>query len=110
MIYNAFCELMLKNIWSGVKLMANIKSAKKRIRVLDKKTARNKRVNGRIKDLIKDFDAALLSDDIALAEEKLHLLEKKIDQAAAKGTMHKNTASRKISRLTQRFNAVKAAQ
>jgi len=93
-----------------VKLMANIKSAKKRIGVINKKTARNKRVNVRIKDLIKDFDAALLNDDIDLAGEKLHLLEKKIDQAAAKGAMHKNTASRKVSKLTQRFNAVKAAQ
>ncbi|HKK95742.1 MAG TPA: 30S ribosomal protein S20 [Anaerovoracaceae bacterium] len=90
--------------------MANIKSAKKRIGVINKKTARNKRVNVRIKDLIKDFDAALLNDDIDLAGEKLHLLEKKIDQAAAKGAMHKNTASRKVSKLTQRFNAVKAAQ
>lgn len=90
--------------------MANIKSAKKRIRVIDKKTARNRRVNGRIKDLTKDFDAALLNDDLTLAEEKLNVLEKKIDQAAAKGTIHKNTASRKISRLTKRFNAVKAAK
>jgi small subunit ribosomal protein S20 len=90
--------------------MANIKSAKKRIRVIDKKTARNRRVNGRIKDLTKDFDAALLNDDLTMAEEKLSVLEKKIDQAAAKGTIHKNTASRKISRLTKRFNAVKAAK
>ncbi|MBK5253841.1 MAG: 30S ribosomal protein S20 [Peptostreptococcaceae bacterium] len=90
--------------------MANIKSAKKRIKVLDKKTARNKRVNNRIKDLTKEFDLAIENNDVELAGEKLQALEVKVDQAAAKGTMHKNTASRKISRLTKRFNAVKAAQ
>jgi|LSQX01.3.fsa_nt_gb small subunit ribosomal protein S20 len=95
---------------SGVKLMANIKSAKKRIKVLDKKTARNKRVNNRIKDLTKEFDTALANSDVELAGEKLDALEIKVDKAAGKGSMHKNTASRKISRLTKRFNAVKAAK
>ena len=46
----------------------------------------------------------------SLAEEKLRLAEKKLKQAAAKNTISKNAASRKVSRLTKRFNAAKAAK
>ena len=75
--------------------MANIKSAKKRIRVIDKKTARNRR-------------AAIEAGDMEKAKADLALAEKKLMQAAAKGTIHKNAASRKVSRLTQRFNKANA--
>ncbi len=90
--------------------MANIKSAKKRIRVIDKKTARNRRVKEHIKTAIKDFEAALASGDMEKAAEKLTLAEKKLMQGAAKGTINKKAASRKVSRLTIRFNAAKAAK
>ena len=90
--------------------MANIKSAKKRIRVIDKKTARNKRVKGHLKDVLKAFDAALEEGNFELAEEKLRLAEKELKQAAPKNTISKNAASRKTSRLTKRFNAAKAAK
>lgn len=90
--------------------MANIKSAKKRIRVIDKKTARNRRVKEHIKTAIKDFEAALASGDMEKAAEKLTLVEKKLMQGAAKGTINKKAASRKVSRLTIRFNAAKAAK
>ena len=83
--------------------MANIKSAKKRIRVIDKKTARNRRVKGHLKAVLKNFEAAL-------AEEKFRLAEKKLMQAAAKKTISKQAASRKTSRLAKRFNAAKAAK
>ena len=83
--------------------MANIKSAKKRIKVIDKKTARNKRVKGHIKSILKDFDLAIATGNLEEAKAKLALAEKKLMQAASKGTLHKNTASRKISRLTQQF-------
>ena len=88
--------------------MANIKSAKKRIRVIDKKTARNRRVKGHIKAILKAYDAALEAGDMELAKEKLALAEKKLMQAAAKRTIHKNAASRKVSRLTKRFNKANA--
>ncbi|MGF6376614.1 small subunit ribosomal protein S20 [Clostridiales Family XIII bacterium PM5-7] len=89
--------------------MANIKSAKKRIKVIDKKTARNRRVKEHLKAILKNFDRALEANDLTVAAEKLALAEKKLMQAAAKGTLNKKTASRKVSRLTKRFNAAKAA-
>ncbi|NLP30896.1 MAG: 30S ribosomal protein S20 [Clostridiales bacterium] len=88
--------------------MANIKSAKKRIKVISRKTAVNRRVKSHLKEIIKSFDKAILDNDYALAEENLKLAEKKLMQAAAKGTIHKNTASRKVSRMHKRFNSAKA--
>lgn len=91
----------------GEKHMANIKSAKKRIRVIDKKTARNRRIKNHLKTVLKDFEAALAEGNMETAGEKLKLAEKKLMQAASKGTIHKNTASRKVSRLTKQFNNAK---
>ena len=90
--------------------MANIKSAKKRIRVIDRKTARNKRVKDHVKTALRNFDDALVEGDMDAAAEKLVVAEKKLMQAAAKGTLNKKAASRKVSRLTKRFNAAKAAK
>ena len=86
--------------------MANIKSAKKRINVIRVKTNRNKRVKARMKSVFKDFDAAILNGDIDEAKLCLAKAEKKLMQAAAKGTIHKNTASRKVSRMTMRYNSI----
>ena len=86
--------------------MANINSAKKRIKVIRFKTNRNKRVKSRLKDVFKGFDTAIANGDIDEAEALLAKAEKKLMQAAAKGTIHKNTASRKVSRMTIRFNTV----
>ena len=58
--------------------MANIKSAKKRIKVIDKKTARNKRVKDHVKEALRQFDEAVVSGDMNVAAEKLTLAEKKI--------------------------------
>ncbi len=88
--------------------MANIKSAKKRIKVINRRTAVNRRVKGHLKDVIKEFETALAEGDMATAKEKLALAEKRLAKAAARGTMHKNAASRKISRLTKRFNQANA--
>ena len=90
--------------------MANIKSAKKRIRVIDKKTARNRRVKGHLKDVLKSFDAAIEAGDMEQAKADLALAEKKLMQAASKGTISKNAASRKTSRLAKKLNAAKAAK
>lgn len=88
--------------------MANIKSAKKRILTIEKKTARNKRVKEHLKDELKSFDVALKAGDADLTKEKLIIAEKKLKKAAAKGTIHKNAASRKVSRLAKRFNKSQA--
>ena len=90
--------------------MANIKSAMKRIRVFDKKTARNRRVKNHLKAALKNFEAVLAEGNIEAAEEALRLAEKKLMQAAAKNTISKQAASRKTSRLTKKLNAAKAAK
>jgi small subunit ribosomal protein S20 len=83
--------------------MANIKSAKKRIGVIQTKTNRNKRVKSHLKETLKSFDNAVLSEDKDKAKEALIMSEKKLMQAASKGIIHKNAASRKVSRLNARF-------
>lgn len=88
--------------------MANIKSAKKRISVISKKTAQNRVVKNNLKAIIKNFNKAIAAGDLKVAEEKRNLAEKKLMQAAAKGVMHKNTASRKVSRMTLALNKAKA--
>ena len=88
--------------------MANIKSAKKRIRVIDKKTARNIRVKNHIKEAEKAFLAAVESGDVEETKKAFQHAEKKLMQAAAKGTFHKNTVSRKISRFERKLNALDA--
>ena len=88
--------------------MANIKSAKKRITVIEAKTAKNKRVNARISEAEKDFDKALAEKDFAKAEEKRALSEKKLMQAVAKGVVTKNAASRKVSRMQIALNKAQA--
>ena len=90
--------------------MANIKSAKKRISVIDKKSAINRRIRNHLKAVLQAFEAAMAEGNLEVAAEKLHLAEKKLMQAAAKGTISKHAASRKVSRLTKRFNAAKAAK
>ena len=88
--------------------MANIKSAKKRIKVIDKKTARNARIKHHVKEAEKAFMTAVAKGDVAEAEKTFAVAEKKIMQASAKGTMHKNTAARTVSRLNRRLNNLKA--
>jgi len=87
--------------------MANIKSAKKRIKVIDKKTARNIRVRNHVKEAEKAFLAAIAEGDVVKAEAAFKLAEKKYMQAAAKGTYHKKTAARKVSRFESKLNALK---
>ena len=88
--------------------MANIKSAKKRIKVIDKKTARNIRVKNHIKEAEKAFLAAIESGDTEEAKKAFQHAEKKLMQAAAKGTFHKNAVARKISRFEKKLNALSA--
>ena len=84
--------------------LANIKSAKKRINVIETKTLRNKKIKSKLKTIIKKFDAAVASGDKAAAEAQLKVCTSEISKAASKGILHKNTASRKISRLAAAYN------
>lgn len=83
--------------------MPNIKSAKKRVIVNQTKAQRNKSANTALKTAIKKANAAIEAnaDNKALAVKEA---EKKIDQAAAKGLIHKNNAARKKSALAVKLN------
>ncbi len=86
--------------------MANIKSAKKRIRTIEKRTLRNKMIRSRVKTSIKKVEAAIAGGDKAAAQAALQNAISEISKAASKGVYHKNTASRKIARLTKAVNKV----
>ncbi len=86
--------------------MANIKSAKKRILVSRKRAARNKSIRSKVKTLIKKVDAAVAENDKATATVALKVAIAEIDKAAGKGIYHKNTASRKKSRLALAVNRI----
>ena len=88
--------------------MANIKSAKKRVLVIAKKSAQNRVVKNNLKAVIKNFYKALEAKDFVKAKEKLALSEKLLKKAASKNVIHKNAASRKVSRMTIAFNKAKA--
>jgi len=87
--------------------MPNIKSAKKRVKVIQTKTLQNKATNSALKTILKKADAACAGT----AADKATVVTvaiKKVDQAAAKGLMHKNRAARKKSQLALKLNAAKA--
>lgn len=84
--------------------MANIKSAKKRILVNQKKAARNKSIKSGVKTAIKKVHAAIDANDKAAASAALTAATSVIGKATTKGVYHKNTASRKVSRLAQAVN------
>ena len=86
--------------------MANIKSAKKRILVTEVRTLRNKSIKSKVKTLIKKVEAAIAAKDKAAAEAALKVAISEISKATSKGVYHKNTAARKISRLTIAVNKI----
>ncbi len=83
--------------------MPNIESAKKRVVVSRIRNERNKQVKTNMKSVIKKAEAAI-ANNAADKEEAVKLAIKKIDQACAKGILHKNCASRKKSKLTGKLN------
>ena len=84
--------------------MANIKSAKKRIKVTQAKTLRNKMAKSALKTSIKKSETAIVAGNVDEAKVILGSTIKSIDMAASKGMIHKNVASRKKSRLTLKLN------
>lgn len=88
----------------GVNLLANIKSAQKRILVTARQTARNRMIKSQLKTAIRRFEEALAAENYEEAKTRLRFVEKKLHQAAAKGTIHKANAARKVSRLTKKLN------
>ena len=86
--------------------MPNIKSAKKRVLVNATKQARNKSANSALKTALKKANAAIEAN-AGNKDEAVKLAVKKIDQATAKGLLHKNNAARKKSALVTKLNASK---
>ena len=84
--------------------MANIKSAKKRILTAQTRNERNKAIKSKVKTYVKKVDAAVAAGDKTAAEAALLAATSEIDKACKKGIYHKNTASRKVSRLAQAVN------
>jgi small subunit ribosomal protein S20 len=86
--------------------MANVDSAKKRIRQTEKRTARNKHVKTTVRTLVKKVRSALASGDKAAAKSALADAVQRIDQAVVKGVYHKNAGSRYVSRLSAQVGAL----
>jgi small subunit ribosomal protein S20 len=84
--------------------VAQTLSAKKRIRQNETHRARNRWRKAQIKDAVKDFESTLRTGDKDKMAEALKACYKKLDQVAAKGTLHKNTAARNKARLTKAMN------
>ena len=87
--------------------MANIKSAIKRIGTTKKETLRNKAVKTNVKTTIRKFETALDKGNLDEARELLQVVDKTLKNAASKNVIHKNAASRRLSRLTKKLNKVK---
>lgn len=105
-IYDTIIKANLRLILrGGAKLMPNIKSAKKRVKVIEKKTLRNNKIKSAYKTAMKKFEIAVSNGD---NESKKLFLEatKKVDQACSKGIIKKNSAARKKSKLSKLMNTV----
>ena len=86
--------------------LANIKSAKKRILVTETKAARNKAIKSKVKTAVKKVETAVAEKNVEAAKAALHTAIVEISKAGSKGVYHKNTCSRKISRLTKAVNGI----
>ena len=84
--------------------MPNIKSAKKRVIVTKTKTMQNKIFKTQLKNDIKKYQAAVAEGNAEAAQATYKAAVKKIDQAAARGIIHKNAAARKKSQFTKALN------
>lgn len=87
--------------------MANIKSSKKAIKVIAKKTENNHELKARVRNCIKNCDKAIMAGDKETAQKLLADVQKYIDKAFSKGLIKRNTADRQKSRLTQKVKGMK---
>ena len=86
--------------------MANTSSAKKAVRKIERKTAVNRSRRSQMRTFIRKVEEAIASGDAAVAKTALASAEPIMMRAAQKGIVHKNTASRRISRLTARVKSL----
>jgi small subunit ribosomal protein S20 len=90
--------------------MANTKSAKKANRVIGRRTAVNKSRRSRVRSTWRGVEEALAAGDAKAAATALKQAESETMRAVTKGVLHKNTASRKVSRLAKRIGALSASK
>ena len=88
--------------------MPNIKSAKKRVKIIEKKTLTNNMIKTAYKSAVKKFEEAIAAGNLEEAKVLMAEATKKIDQACTKGVIVKNTAARKKSSLSKKLNAAMA--
>ena len=89
--------------------MANIASAKKRMRQNLRRRARNRAVKSATRTQVRKFLAALAAGDLQAAQDQFRLAARALDKAAGHGVLHKNTAARQKSRLAAKLNRALAA-
>ena len=88
--------------------MANSPQAKKRVRQTERRTAVNKARRSRIRTYLRKVEEAIASGDQSAAQDALKSAQPEIMRGASKGVLHKNTASRKVSRLNSRIKSMGA--
>lgn len=88
--------------------MANTPSAKKAARKIEARTEVNKSRRSRVRTFLRKFEDAVTSGDQAAASLAFKAVEPEVMRAASKGVFHKNTASRKVSRLSARLKSMSA--
>lgn len=86
--------------------MANIKSAKKRIKVTEVKTLRNTMIKSALKTKVKKFETAVVTGNVEEAKVTYANVVKALDMAVTKGILHINKAARRKSRLAAKLNAL----
>jgi len=100
------CGLYVLKITEKETLMANTSSAKKNVRKMARKTAVNKARRSAVRTNLRRVEDAITAGDKAAATEALKAAEPSMMRAVSRGVFHKNTASRKISRLSKRVKAI----
>jgi small subunit ribosomal protein S20 len=88
--------------------MANIKSAKKRIRTNARRAEINRARLSRVRTYMRKVEAAIATGNKAAAQEALKLAQPEIMRGVTKGVIHRNTASRRLSRLSARIKTLSA--
>ncbi len=89
--------------------MANTASARKRIRQIKRRTERNQARKSRMRTFIKKVETAVAGGGKAAAQEALKAAQPELQRAVGKGVVHRNTAARKLSRLSARVKALSSA-
>lgn len=89
--------------------MPNIKSAEKRVKIIEKKTAENKAIKSRISTYIKRFKLAIAKKDLAESEVAFNEVVALMDKAASDNVIHKNSANRKKAHFAKMLDNLKKA-